>query len=177
MRVSTVGRYALRAMVDLALQQEGEPVLRRDIVARQGISSDYLARLLGKLKQAGLIDSVMGPGGGYMLGRPAARITAGDILRAVDEVLEPVFCVDSDPELLCPRTESCATHLLWGRLGRAIVEFLDSVTLSELCAQSAVLTQDERGEANVSHTLAGDRPDAWWRGQLDDCVLIGGAGI
>ena len=177
MRVSTVGRYALRAMVDLALQQDREPVLRKDIVARQGISGDYLARLFGKLKQAGLIDSVMGPGGGYMLGRPADKITAGDILRAVDEVLVPVFCIDSDPALLCPRSESCATHLLWGRLGRTIVEFLDSVTLAELCEQSAMLAQQERGEADLSHALAGDRRDARWRGQFDDCVLIGGAGI
>lgn len=136
MRVSTMGRYALRAMVDLAQRQHQGPVLRKDIAARQAISSTYLAHLFGKLKQAGLIESVMGPGGGYLLSRDAAEITAADVLRAVDEVLEPVFCVDDDPQVVCPRTGTCATHQLWSRLGHHIVELLDSVTLAELSQEA-----------------------------------------
>jgi Rrf2 family iron-sulfur cluster assembly transcriptional regulator len=143
MRVSTMGRYALRAMVDLAQRQDEGPVLRKDIVARQEISSAYLAHLFGKLRQAGLIQSVMGPGGGYLLGRSAAAISAGDVLRAVDEVLEPVFCVEPEPEVVCPRTQFCATHLLWERLGRHIIDLLDSVTLAELGEQSTLLAEKE----------------------------------
>ena len=164
-------------MVDLALQQDAEPVLRKDIVARQGISSDYLARLFGKLKQAGLIDSVMGPGGGYLLGRPADEITAGDILRAVDEVLEPVFCVDADPEVVCTRTDFCVTHLLWRRLGQHIMELLESVTLADLCQQSARLTEREPHGADCVDKATDAQPKDPWFGPFGGCALIGGAGI
>lgn len=144
MRVSTMGRYALRAMVDLAQRQDNGPVLRKDIATRQAISSTYLAHLFGKLKQAGLIESVMGPGGGYLLGRDAAEITAGDVLRAVDEVLEPVFCVDTDPHVACPRSSACATHLLWARLGQSIGELLDAITLADLSAEATRLLERHR---------------------------------
>ncbi len=140
MRLSTLGRYALRAMVDLALHQDHGPVQRKDIVARQAISTHYLAHLFVKLREAGLIESVKGPGGGYRLARSAADISAGEVLRAVDEILEPVFCVAAAPEMACPRQDACVTHLLWAQLGRRIVELLDSVTLAELCEQSRLLT-------------------------------------
>ena len=142
---AAIGRTALRAAVDLALHQDHGPVLRKDIVGRQDISGDYLAHLFGKLRQAGLIRSVMGPGGGYVLARDAADISAGDVLRAVDEILEPVFCVDSSPETVCPRENSCATHLLWAQLGRQIIELLDSVTLADLCQQSRLLAARDAG--------------------------------
>lgn len=177
MRLSTLGRYALRAMVDLALHQGQGPVLRKDIVARQEISSDYLAHLFGKLKHAGLIQSLMGPGGGYVLARSAAHISAGDVLRAVDEILEPVFCVDADPKAACSRVDSCATHLLWAQLGRHVVELLDSVTLAELCAQSRFLAAREQpGTAGVDTETACHRLE-WESRQRDDWVLIHGAGI
>jgi len=132
-RLSTVGRYALRAMVDLALHAGQGPVLRRDIAHRQEISSDYLAQLFVKLRRAGLVESVLGPGGGYMLARKASEINAGDVLRAVEESLVPVLCVDAGPENVCHRMNGCPTHLLWKRMGTAVVEVLDSVTLAELC--------------------------------------------
>ena len=176
MRLSTLGRYALRAMVDLASHQDQGPVLRRDIVARQEISSNYLAHLFGRLKQAGLIKSVMGPGGGYVLARNAADISAGDVLRAVDEILEPVFCVDADPRLVCPRVDSCVTHLLWAQLGRHIIELLDSVTLAELCEQSRFLTSKEPEIADGS-TETGGRRAEWRSRQLGGCISINGTGI
>jgi len=132
-RLSTAGRYALRAMVDLALHAGQGPVLRRDIAYRQEISSDYLAQLLVKLRRAGLVESVLGPGGGYMLARKADEINAGDVLRAVEESLIPVACVDADPEDGCHRMDACPTRVLWKRVGTAVVEVLDSVTLAELC--------------------------------------------
>jgi len=133
MRLSTVGRYALRAMVDLALDGDGEPILCKDIAERQELSEQYLSQLFRKLRLAGLIKSVRGPGGGYVLARDAAQIRASDVLCAVDETLAPVFCVDEERGAVCQRTEGCPTHWLWRRLGQAIHEVLDSVTLADLC--------------------------------------------
>ena len=138
MRLSTVGRYALRAMVDLALHAGEGPVLRKEIAARQEISMQYLSRLLLRLKKAGLVDSVKGPGGGYLLTRDAAQIRAIDVLRGVEETVTPVFCVDAEGEFTCPRVDGCPTHWLWMRLDQAIFEVLDSVTLADLCAHSHI---------------------------------------
>lgn len=136
MRLSTVGRYALRAMVDLACYGTEGPVPRYEIAARQEVSEQYLAQLLLKLKHAGLVESVRGPGGGYLLARDADAITAGEVLRAVEETLAPVFCVGDEEDTTCPRVDGCPTHWLWERLGETIRQTLDSVTLSELCAHA-----------------------------------------
>jgi Rrf2 family protein len=135
-RLSTVGRYALRAMVDLALHGDQGPVPRKDVAGRQNVSEQYLAQLFLRLKRAGLVESVRGPGGGYALTRHADEISAGDVLRAVDESLEPVFCVEDGQGTACQRADGCPTHWLWGRLGTAITQVLDSVTLAELCART-----------------------------------------
>ncbi len=132
MRLSTAGRYALRAMVDLAHHDGEGPVLRRDIAQRQELSSDYLAQLFVKLKRAGLVDSVMGPGGGYVLARPVNEIRAGDVLRAVEEPLRLTQCLEEGQEEPCPRMATCVTRVLWERMGHAMIEVLDSVTLAEL---------------------------------------------
>ena len=132
MRLSTVGRYALRAMVDLALHTTQYPVQLLDIAERQQISAQYLAQLLRKLVQAGLVQSTRGPHGGYRLACDTDQIRAGDVLRAVEESLEPVFCVDADAPSSCHRVEGCPTHWLWAKLGDAISGVLDSVTLDEL---------------------------------------------
>jgi Rrf2 family cysteine metabolism transcriptional repressor len=132
-RLSTVGRYALRAMVDLAMHQDRGPVLRQEIAERQEVSNDYLAQLFVRLRRAGLVKSVRGPGGGYMLTRDPAKVSAGDVLRAVEETLEPVYCVDDEQGAACHRVDGCPTHWLWVRLGEAIHQVLDSVTLAELC--------------------------------------------
>ena len=119
-------------MVDLALHKEKGPVLCKEIAERQEVSDQYLSQLFLKLKRAKLVRSVRGPGGGYVLTRDARQISAGDVLRAVDETLEPVFCVDADAPSSCHRVEGCPTHWLWAKLGDAISGVLDSVTLDEL---------------------------------------------
>jgi Rrf2 family protein len=139
MRLSTVGRYALRAMVDLALYDEAGPARCAEIARRQEVSDQYLSQLFLKLKHADLVHSVRGPGGGYVLARDAEEISAGDVLRAVEETLEPVFCVDEHPQATCPRVDGCPTHWLWGKLGEAISSVLDSVTLAELSQHAQVL--------------------------------------
>ena len=136
MRISTKGRYALRAMIDLGLHIDQGPVLRRDIAERQEISSHYIGQLFVKLRKAGFIESVKGPGGGYVLAQDADKIRAGDIIRTVEGPIALVHCVGPKPENACHRTDGCVTYLLWKRLSKTIEEVLDSVTLKNLCDQA-----------------------------------------
>ena len=147
MRLSTRGRYALRAMIDLALHTDGEPVLRSDIAERQEISADYIEQLFVKLRKAGLIESVKGPGGGYLLAQSAEQIRVGDIIRTVEGPIALAHCVAPQQEAVCHRVDSCVTHLLWQRLSDKVAEVLDSVTLEELCDQARDLKAGELKEA------------------------------
>lgn len=132
-RVSTRGRYALRAMVDLALHADEGTVSRQDLAERQELSVDYVAQLFSQLGAAGLVEGVKGPGGGYRLARDAATISAGDTVRAVEGPVAVVHCVEPGDEPSCNRVDRCVAHLLWKRLSEAMTEFLDSVTLKDLC--------------------------------------------
>ena len=143
-RISTRGRYALRAMVDLALHANGGPVLRRDIARRQGISADYVAQLFRRLCAVGLVDGVKGPGGGYVLARAPVAISAGDVVRAVEGPVAVVQCALPTDEPSCNRVDRCATHLLWKRLSETITEFLDLVTLQDLCDEARQLDRKEK---------------------------------
>lgn len=136
MRLSTRGRYATRAMYDLARHRQNGPVSLRTISASQEISEKYLEQLFLKLRRKGLIRSVRGPGGGYLLGKEARKITVGEILRAVEGPLMPVFCVDDPPNKRCKRAKDCLMRKFWEDLGRRILECLDSQTLEDLCRQS-----------------------------------------
>jgi len=140
MRISTRGRYALRAMVDLALHASGGPILRQDIAERQGISADYVAQLFRRLRAAGLVEAVKGPGGGYRLARGAEMIRAGDVVRAVEGPVAVVHCTIPGDEPTCQRVGRCVTHLLWKRLSETMQEFLDSVTLKDLCDEARQLS-------------------------------------
>jgi Rrf2 family cysteine metabolism transcriptional repressor len=140
-RVSTRGRYTLRAMVDLALHAEGDPVLRQEIAQRQAISADYVAQLFRPLHAAGLVEGVKGPGGGYRLARDAAEITAGDVIEAVEGPVAIVHCVLPEDDS-CDRADGCVTHLLWSRLSAAMIEFLNSVTLQDLCDEARQLREE-----------------------------------
>ncbi len=139
MRLSTRGRYALRAMIDLALHEDEGPVLRSDIAGRQEISAHYIEQLFVKLRKAGLIKSIKGPGGGYILAKSADKISAGDIIRTVEGPIALVHCVAPQKEAHCHRVDGCVTHLLWGRLSDKVAEVLDSITLKELCDQACEL--------------------------------------
>ena len=141
LRISTRGRYALRAMIDLARHADGEPVLRQEIAQRQNISADYVAQLFRPLHKAGLVEGVKGPGGGYRLARDAPEITAGDVVRAVEGPVAVVHCALPEDDS-CDRVEECATHLLWARLSAVMTEFLDSVTLQDLCDGAQQLREE-----------------------------------
>lgn len=136
MRISTRGRYALRALVDLALREGEGPVQQEAIARQQEIPSAYLARLMAQLTGAGILRGARGPGGGYRLARPAAEITAGDVVRAVEGPIEVVKCVDPKSETVCPRRTTCVTQPLWKRVGQAVAEVLDGVTLQDLVEQA-----------------------------------------
>ena len=139
-RVSTRGRYALRAVVDVAMNSETGPRARRDIATGQGISGDYVAQLFRLLREAGIVRGVRGPGGGYALARDPSEITAGDVVRAVEGSLAITRCVEPGVDPECDRVGECVTREVWKQLSETMAVFLDSVTLADLCA-SAVRAQ------------------------------------
>ena len=141
MRISTRGRYALRAMLDVAQHSGDGPVSRQQIAERQEISADYVAQLFRHLQTAGLVEGVKGPGGGYRLTRHASSIRAGDVIRAVEGPVAVVHCAlpcpDAGPS--CQRVDRCVTHLLWKQVSEAVTDVLDSVTLQDMANQAAQL--------------------------------------
>ncbi|MFZ4538312.1 Fe-S cluster assembly transcriptional regulator IscR [Propionivibrio sp.] len=129
MKLTTKGRFAVTAMIDLALRSGDGPVTLAGISERQKISLSYLEQLFGKLRRYSLVDSVRGPGGGYCLARPALQITVADIVRAVDEPLDATQCGGKEN---CMDDERCMTHELWATLNTKMYEYLTSVTLADL---------------------------------------------
>ena len=129
MRLTTKGRFAVTAMIDLALRGGDGPVTLAGISERQKISLSYLEQLFGKLRRYRLVDSVRGPGGGYCLARPAREITVADMVRAVDEPLDATQCHGKEN---CKDDERCMTHELWTTLSAKMYEYLTSVTLLDL---------------------------------------------
>ena len=132
MRLSTKGQYGVRAMFDLASHSKDGPVPLKTISEREEISINYLEQLFLKLKRAGLVESVRGPGGGYLLKKRPKEIRISDIVKAVEESLTPISCIGSERASKCRRMESCIPRLLWKKLGERILEFLDSTTLADL---------------------------------------------
>jgi Rrf2 family protein len=139
-RVSTKGRYALRAMVDLARRFGNGPIARHDIAARQDISADYVAQLFRPLQNAGLVEGVKGPGGGYRLTRAPSEIRVRDVVEALEGPIALAPCVEDQPqERDCSRADCCATRDLWERLSTAIRELLDAYTLHDLSSEAGRL--------------------------------------
>lgn len=133
MKLSTKGRYAVMAMADLALNSKGKPTSLADVAERQDISLSYLEQLFGKLRKGGLVKSVRGPGGGYLLSRAAKELRIADIILAVDEPIKTTRCKPGSPEGCHQDKSRCITHDLWEELGNQIYLFLSSVTLADVC--------------------------------------------
>lgn len=131
MKISTKGRYAMRLMLDLALNDSNAPVRIKDIAARQNISNKYLEQIISSLNKAGYVKSIRGPQGGYKLTRDTSFYTVGMILRLTEGSLAPVACLDDEVNQ-CERQESCATLKLWQQLDQAIKSVVDTVTLADL---------------------------------------------
>ena len=134
MKLTTKGRFAVTAMVDLALRQSRGPVTLAAISERQHISLSYLEQLFGKLRRAGLVSSVRGPGGGYNLARPTHQITVATIVTAVDEPLDATQCGGKEN---CHDDKRCMTHDLWATLNEKMYDYLSSVTLADLVAHTS----------------------------------------
>jgi len=132
MRLTTKGRFAVTAMLDLALNDGKGPVTLAGISRRQNISLSYLEQLFGKLRRRTLVDSVRGPGGGYTLSRPVAQVSVAEIIRAVDEPLDATQCGGREN---CQEEQRCMTHELWSTLNEKMFEYLNSVKLSDLVAK------------------------------------------
>ena len=129
MRLTTKGRFAVTAMLDLALHGANGPVTLAGISERQKISLSYLEQLFGKLRRRELVESVRGPGGGYHLARDASTVSVADIIRAVEEPLDSTQCGGREN---CHDSHRCMTHDLWEELNTTVFGFLDGVKLSQL---------------------------------------------
>ncbi len=132
MKISTKGRYALRLMLDVALHSNGAAVPLRDVAQRQEISDKYLEQIVTQLSRSGLVRSVRGAGGGYLLTRDPAEYTVGEILRTLEGNLAPVSCADSDDVCRCARAEQCVTVEIWRDIQAAVSSVVDHVTLADL---------------------------------------------
>ena len=148
MKLSTKGRYAVMALVDLASQSDGRPVALADIAERQEISLSYLEQLFAKLRRGGLVRSVRGPGGGYLLARSAEETRISDAILAVDEPIRATRCKTGSAMGCRANKSRCLTHDLWEELGNQIHIFLSSVSLADVCGrrvlgQGRILTAGE----------------------------------
>ena len=131
MRISTKGRYALRLMLDLAMNDSGMPIRLKDAASRQEISEKYLEQIISVLNKAGYVRSIRGPQGGYMLQRRPEEYTVGMILRLTEGSLAPVECVELEAAP-CERENDCVTRILWKKLNDAVNGVIDTVTLEDL---------------------------------------------
>ena len=148
MKLTSKGRYAVTAMLDVALHSTRGPVPLADISERQAISLSYLEQLFSRLRKNQLVDSVRGPGGGYLLGRDAANISIGEVIRAVDESVDATRC---QGQADCQSGDRCLTHSLWQDLSDRISSFSNDITLGELMAKRDV--QEVAGRQDKSASL------------------------
>ncbi len=132
MRLTTKGRYAVTAMVDLSLRAQQAPVTLAEIAARHGISQSYLEQLFARLRRHGLVDGMRGPGGGYRLGRPRAEISVAEVIDAVDESVDATRC---GGKRNCRDDQVCLTHDLWVELSDHIRSYLSRISLDQVAAK------------------------------------------
>ncbi|HIZ81637.1 MAG TPA: Rrf2 family transcriptional regulator [Candidatus Mediterraneibacter pullistercoris] len=146
MKLSTKGRYGLRALIDLAQYSGDAPVSITSISARQDISERYLEQLMSMLKKAGLVSSVRGAGGGYVLAKDIKEISVGDVLRALEGSLEPVDCAGLDPGGGCQVSDNCVTKYVWQRINESINKTVDEIGLDQLVDESRRKNCPETGQ-------------------------------
>ncbi len=141
MKLSTKGRYGLRALIDLAQYGEEEAVSIQSISARQQISDSYLEQLVRKLKKAGLVTSIRGAQGGYRLAKPAEEISVGDVLRALEGSIEAVSCQEGEN---CVGKDLCVARYVWRKVNKSIQETVDSIMISQLVEESRRIRENQR---------------------------------
>ena len=146
MKLTTRGRYAVTAMLDLALHQREGPVSLAEIADRQGISLSYLEQIFARLRRRELVHSTRGPGGGYRLGRDATAISVADVIGAVDETVDATRCGGMQN---CQGEQRCLTHDLWHDLSYQIQDFLSGIDLAQLVARRSVREVADRQDSIV----------------------------
>ena len=151
MKLTSKGRYAVTAMLDVALHSRKSPVSLADISERQEISLSYLEQLFSRLRKEDLVTSVRGPGGGYLLGKEAEEIAIGDVIRAVDESVDATRCQGNAD---CQGGERCLTHTLWQDLSDRISQFLNGITIGELMRKAEVKEVAGRQDVTKDAKLA-----------------------
>jgi len=150
MRLTTKGRFAVTAMIDLAMQHRTGPVTLAEISQRQKISLSYLEQLFAKLRRRGLVDSVRGPGGGYSLAKDMAQVSVAEIILAVDEPIDATQCGGKQN---CQDDKKCITHDLWAKLNEHILDYLGSVTLRQLVDAQKVKATDVTPVQDMRETI------------------------
>ena len=155
MRLTTKGRFAVTAMMDLALRFDDGPVALAGVSERQKISLSYLEQLFGKLRRYSLVDSVRGPGGGYCIARPLNMVTVADIVRAVDEPLDATQCGGREN---CLDDHRCMTHDLWAALNAKMYDYLSSVTLADLAERQRAKEAETGSAAVIEDRRVGPQP-------------------
>lgn len=151
MKLSTKGRYGVRAMFDLALHQGDGPIPLRSIAERQGISENYLEQLVATLRNEGLVNSVRGAHGGYMLAREAEEITIGDIIRVLEGPIALTDCVSEDIDDECDKSDECVVSFIWQQVKDNIDEVLDSITLENLRQEAINAKQEGKQHGYMYH--------------------------
>lgn len=153
MKLSTKGRYAVMAMVDIAANSDGRPIALADVAERQEISLSYLEQLFGKLRRGGLVKSVRGPGGGYLLAHTAGETRISDIILAVDEPIKAVRCTPGSPAGCKINKTRCLTHDLWEELGNKIYLYLNSVSLADVVEKRVLGSSGEIYRRDHGNTI------------------------
>jgi len=159
MKLSTKGRYAVMAMVDIGVNGEGRTVSLAEISERQDISQEYLEQLFVKLRKAGLVQSARGPGGGYRLSREADDIVIYDVIAAVDEPMKMTRC-EGDAVDGCVKGERCCTHDLWSSIGRQVNTFLANVTLDDVVNKRNLALAASIRQAKARHVRKPQQTEA-----------------
>ncbi len=140
MKISTRGRYGIRAIVDIAYNGRGKPEQIRKIAERQEIPPRYLEQIFQRLKKAGIIKTLRGAKGGYYLGKPPSQISVADVIQVTDGPLAPVLCREySKKDAECHRAGYCVVKPVWDEVGRRMAEYLRSVTIEELCQKTETM--------------------------------------
>ncbi|MDD5409933.1 MAG: Fe-S cluster assembly transcriptional regulator IscR [Methylobacter sp.] len=150
MRLTTKGRYAVTAMLDLAFHSQVKPVTLTDIAARQTISLSYLEQLFARLRRAGMVKGVRGPGGGYKLCKKTSDINIADIIAAVDETIDSTKCSGDEN---CQKEQACLTHDLWMGLSEQIRNYLKGITLAELLEKNTVQNIAQRQDQDAHRVI------------------------
>lgn len=169
MRLTTKGRYAVTAMLDLALNQHSGPISLSDISQRQDISLSYLEQLFSKLRRHALVTSVRGPGGGYRLGRPSAQISVAEVVDAVSESLDATRC---QGKAGCQQGEVCLTHHLWQDLSSRIHDFLNDISLADLVARRDIQTVSQRQNLYLQERQAEVPVDEAAKGRNSEATIL-----